>query len=112
MSKGYLINYSWPENLITIHLTFCHPRLVKGYCINPFMARAPDDNSFDPLPSKNISKFDKLTHSWPMHLDINRLIFCNPGNVKGYLSNPFMARAPDGHSFNPLPTRNLLKVVK
>ena len=57
------------------------------------MARAPDDNSFEPLPSRNISKVVKLTHSWLMHLNIKRLIFCNPGNVKGYLINPFMAKA-------------------
>ena len=64
------------------------------------MARAPDDNSFDSLPTKNISKVVKLSD-----LNINRLIFCNPGNVKGYLINPFRARAPDDHSFNPLPIR-------
>ena len=45
-------------------------------------ARAPDD----PLPTNYISKVVKLTNSWPMHLNINRLIFCNPGNVKGYLT--------------------------
>ena len=61
------------------------------------MARAPDDSSFDPLPTKNISKVVKLTHSLPMHLNINPLIFCNPGNVKGYSINPFMARALDYH---------------
>ena len=66
----------------------------------------------DPLPTKNISKVVKLTHSWPMQLNINRLIFCNPGNVKGYSINPFMARAPNDHSFNPLPTKNILKFVK
>ena len=86
-----------PEDLITIYQTFCHPKLVKGYFINPSMARAPDDNSFDPLPTKNISKVVKLTHSWPMHLNNNYLIFCNPGNVKGHLVNPFMARALDDH---------------
>ena len=76
------------------------------------MARAPDDNSFEPLPSRNISKVVKLTHSWLMHLNIKRLIFCNPGNVKGYLINPFMARALDDHIFNPLSTKSILKVVK
>ena len=65
------------------------------------MARAPDDNSFNPLPTKNISKIIKLTHSQQMHLNINRLIFCNPGNVKGYYFNPFMARAPDDYLFIP-----------
>ena len=50
------------------------------------MARAPDDNSFGPLPTNDISKVVKLTHSWPMHLNINHLIFCNPGNGKGYLT--------------------------
>ena len=76
------------------------------------MARASGDNSFDPLPTKNISKVVKLAHSLPMHLNINRLIFCNPGNVKGYLIIPFMARAPEGHSFNHLPTSKISKVVK
>ena len=42
--------------------------------------------------------FLKLTLSY-LHLNTNRLIFCNPGNVKGYLINPFMARSPDDHSF-------------
>ena len=79
------------------YLTFCHPKLDKDYFINPSMARAPDDNSFDPLPTKNISKVVKLTHSWPMHLNINHLFFCNSGNVKGCLINPFMARALDDH---------------
>ena len=76
------------------------------------MARPPDDNSFDPLPTKNITKVVKLTHSWPIHLNINCLIVCNPGNIKGYSSNPFMARVPDDHSFYPLPTKNISKVVK
>ena len=75
------------------------------------MARAPDDNS-DPLPTKNISKVVKLKHSRPMHLNINHLTFCNPWYVKGYLVNPFMARAPNDHSFKPLPTKNILKGVK
>ena len=48
------------------------------------MAKVPDDYSFDPLPTKNISKVIKLTHSQQMHLNIDRLIFCNPGNVKRY----------------------------
>ena len=79
--------------------------------INPSMARAPNDSSFDPLPTKNISKVVKLTHFWPMHLNINHLIVCNPRNVEGYLIIPFMARAPDDQSFNPLPTKNVLNVV-
>ena len=54
-------------------------------------------NSFDPLPTKTISKVAKLTHSCPMHLNINLLFFCNPGNVEGYLVNPFIAREPDDH---------------
>ena len=29
----------------------------------------------------------------------------------GYLIYPFMASAPDDHSFNPLPTKNILEVV-
>ena len=84
-------------HLKIIHLTLCHPELVKGYLINITRARAPDDNSYELLPTKNVWKVVKLTHSWPMHLNINRLIFCNPGNIKGYLSNPFMARALDDH---------------
>ena len=52
-------------------------------------------------PPKNISKVVKLTHSWPMHLNINHLIFCNPGNVKGYLINLTLYFA-----------KNILKVVK
>ena len=51
-----------PEELMTIHLSFCHPELVKGYPINPFMAKTPDNLSFDLLPTKNISKVVKLTH--------------------------------------------------
>ena len=47
------------------------------------MARVPEDQSFNP---------------------------CNPGYVKGYLLTAFMARGPDDHSFNFLPTRNILKV--
>ena len=83
--KGYLINLLMAtEDLITIHSTFCHPKLVKGYFINPSMARAPDGNSFDHLPTKNTSKIIKLTHSQQMRLNINRLIFCKTGNVKGY----------------------------
>ena len=96
----------------TILLTVCHPKLVKGYFINISMARAPDDNSFDPLPIKNISNVLKLTHSWPMHLHIDRLIFCIPENGKGYLIYPFIARAPDDHSFNLLLNKTILKVVK
>ena len=75
------------------------------------MARAPSENSFDPVPTKNISKVVKGTHSQQMHLIINCLIFCNPGNVKGYLFNPFMARESDDHSFNPLPTNNILDML-
>ena len=46
-----------------------------------------------------------------MHLRINQLIFWKPEYVKGYLINPFMASTPDDHSFNPLPTKSILKVV-
>ena len=49
------------------HLTFCNPKYVQGYLIYPFMASAPDDNSFGPLCMENISKVVKLTHSWPEH---------------------------------------------
>ena len=38
-----------------------------------------------------------------MHLHINHLTFYNPEYVKGYLNNPFKARAPDDRSFDPLP---------
>ena len=34
----------------------CDPRNVKGYWINPFMAREHDDYLFNPQPTKNISK--------------------------------------------------------
>ena len=81
-------------HLKIIHLTLCHPELVKGYLINPCMARAPEDHSFNPLPDENISLVLKLTHLWPMHLRINHLTFCNPGYVTGYLINQFMASAP------------------
>ena len=43
------------------------------------MARAPDDNLFDSLPTKNISKFVKV--------------------------NPFLANAPKYQSFNLLQPR-------
>ena len=69
---------------MTIHVNFRHPKLVKGYFFNPSMARTPNDYSFGPLPTKNISKVIKLTHSQRMHPNINPLIFCNPGNIKGY----------------------------
>ena len=46
-----------------------------------------------------------------MHLRINQLIFWKPKYVKGYLIYQFMASAPDDHSFNPLPNKNILKVV-
>ena len=75
------------------------------------MARTPDDYSFGLLPTKNISNVIKLTHSQQMHPNINRLIFCNPGNVKGYWINPFMARKYDDHLFNPQPTKNISKVT-
>ena len=76
------------------------------------MARPPDDHSFDPFPTKNISKDVKLIHSWPMHLNIIHLTFCNPGYIKGYFINPFIAREADDHSFNSLPTKNVSKDVK
>ena len=76
------------------------------------MARSPDGNSFHPSPTHNISKVVKLTHSWPMHLGIIHLTFCNPGYVKDYVINLFMARAPDDHSFNPLPIKNISKFIK
>ena len=75
------------------------------------MARAPDDYSFDPLPTKNVSEVIKLIHSQQMHLNINRLIFCKPGNVKGYWTNPFMVREHDDHLFNPQSTKNISKVT-
>ena len=66
------------------------------------MVRTREYHSFNPLPAENISKFLKLTRSGPMHLKINHLTFCRPGNVHGYL-NPFMTRPPDNHSFDPSP---------
>ena len=39
-----------------IHLTLCHPELVKGYLINICMVKAPDEHSFNPLPTGNILK--------------------------------------------------------
>ena len=76
------------------------------------MARTPDDYSFGPLPTKNISNVIKLTHSQQMHPNINRLIFYNPGNVKGYWINPFMARVYDDHLFNPQPTKNIWRMIE
>ena len=35
------LTHLWPEHITIIHLTLCHPEIVKGYFINPFMARAP-----------------------------------------------------------------------
>ena len=32
---------SWPEHLNVIHLTRCHPELVKDYSISPFIANVP-----------------------------------------------------------------------
>ena len=63
-------------------------------------------------PPRIYKQVVKLTQTWPMHLNINCPIFSNPGNVKGYLINPFMARALDDHIFSPLSTKNILKVVK
>ena len=94
------------------HLTVCNPRYVKCFLINPFMARAPDDQLFNPLPITNISKVVRLTHSWPIHLKINPFTFCIPGCDKGFQINPFMARAPNDYSFEPLPTKNISMVVK
>ena len=74
------------------------------------MARVPEDQSFNPLPTKNTLKVVKLNYSKPIHLYIIILTFCNPGYVKGYLRTAFMARGHDDHSFNSLPTRNILKV--
>ena len=73
------------------------------------MARAPNDHSFDSLPTSNIAKVVKFTHAWPIHLKIIHLTFCNPGYIKGYLINPFMARGPGDHSFNPLLTKEYIK---
>ena len=36
-----------------IYLTLFHPELVKGYLINTFMVRGPEDHSFNPLPTEN-----------------------------------------------------------
>ena len=83
------------------------PRISSDYFINPFIARAPD-----PLSTTNISKVVKLTNSCPMHLNIIKLTFCNPGYIKGYLVNPSMARAPYYHSLDPLLIKNILQVVE
>ena len=53
---GIYQTHSSANTLKIIHLTLCHTELVKGYFINPFMARAPGDQAFNPLPTKNISK--------------------------------------------------------
>ena len=83
---------------MTIHLTLyqlrIYKKLIKGYLINPFVARGRDDHSFNPLLIKNILKVVKLTHSWPEHLDVTNITLCHAELVKGYLINPFMARAP------------------
>ena len=46
-----------------------------------------------------------------MHLKIIHLILWDPELVEGYLINPFMTRAPEVNSFNPLPTANMSKVL-
>ena len=76
------------------------------------MASAPDDHSFNPLPSKNILEVVKLTHVWPIHLKIIHLTLCHPELVKSYLINIFMVRASENNSVNPLPIQNISKVVK
>ena len=51
-----LLTNCWPMHLKIIHLTLCHPEFVKGDPINQFMDRAPEDHSFNPLSTENISK--------------------------------------------------------
>ena len=58
-------------HLKIIHITLYSPELVKSYRVNPCMARAPKDHSFNPLPTENILKVHKLTHSWPMHINLS-----------------------------------------
>ena len=77
-----------------IHSTLCNPGYVKGHQINPFMARAPDDHSFDPLPTIDIFKIVESSDSWPEHLTVIYLTLCYPDLLKGYFFNPFMANAP------------------
>ena len=107
-----LLTHSLPEHLMTTYLTFSLPDLVKGYFINLFMARVPDDQLFNPLPTKNIIRIRvvSLTHLWPMK--IIHFTFCSPGYVKGFQINPFMARAPDDHIFDHLPTTHTREVVQ
>ena len=67
---------------------------------------------FNPLPIQNTSKVVNLTHSWALHTKIIRLTLCHPELLKGFLINIFMIGAAEDHSFNPLPTKNILKVLK
>ena len=76
-------NCSVPNHYL---FNLCHPELVKGHFINPFMSRAPGDYSFDPLATRNISKVVKLTYSWPMHLNILLLTFCTPWCHQEYIN--------------------------
>ena len=77
-----------------IHFTFCNPGYVKGFQINPFMARAPDDHIFDHLPTTHILKVVQLTHSWPVYHSAVQLTLCHTELVRGYLINQCMAKAP------------------
>ena len=56
ISKVVKLTHSWPMHLKIIHLTLCHPALVKGYLINICMVRAPEEHSFNPFPTENILK--------------------------------------------------------
>ena len=87
---------------MAIHLILCHPVLVKVYLFNPFEARAPDDQSFNPLSTNNITMVFKLTHLLPLHLKIIHLILCNPEYVNGFHINPFVAGPHNDHSVDSL----------
>ena len=71
-------------HLNIIHLALCIPGYFRGYLINQFIARGPDDHSSNSLQTKHISKVVELTHSWPEHLNIIHLTLCNTELVQGY----------------------------
>ena len=77
-----------------VHFTFRNTGYVKGFQINTFMIRAPDDHSLDPLPTGNISMVVRLTQSCSEHLYVIHLTLCHPELVNGYFFNPLMVRAP------------------
>ena len=70
---------------MTTCLTPSLPDLVKGYFINPFMARVPDDQLFNPLPTKNIIRVRvvSLTHLWLMKIILISFHLLQPRICKG-----------------------------